>query len=375
MSDHFSGPAVMGDPSVDITDFYAFPSPERPGNLVLIMDVFPMATAQSLLQRCRHPSVPAAAADAGRAAASRPARRNTRSTSPSMTCRKEACVQKGSHRHVGRARGELRRRHAVGAGRHARLRGTGERPVLHGRRGGAPHGHVGQAVLRHGGEHRPVSRRPGDRRRGSVCADRRAIRWRDADRRDRGDPRHAPRQADPARTPRAAGDQERHHGQPDCAIRARRASSFATSTTAKTPSRSRRSIGRSTSRVSMRTWPSSTAWTATTAWPLGPDGRHPLARSAHRRLPDPGSRARLRAGGFLEIERALLDNRPHATAGGRWLDDDILDDLLTLMVNGGRGERFGDGVDAPTKPASLTFPYVREPNKRTDLPLPAFLRS
>ena len=48
MSDHFSGPAVMGDPSVDITDFYAFPSPERPGNLVLIMNVFPLATSQSL---------------------------------------------------------------------------------------------------------------------------------------------------------------------------------------------------------------------------------------------------------------------------------------------------------------------------------------
>jgi hypothetical protein len=47
MSDHFSGPAVMGDPSVDITDFYAFPSPERPGNLVLIMDAFPLATSQS----------------------------------------------------------------------------------------------------------------------------------------------------------------------------------------------------------------------------------------------------------------------------------------------------------------------------------------
>ena len=47
MSDHFSGPAVMGDPAVDITDFYAFPSPERPGNLVLIMDVFPLATPQS----------------------------------------------------------------------------------------------------------------------------------------------------------------------------------------------------------------------------------------------------------------------------------------------------------------------------------------
>ena len=76
-------------------------------------------------------------------------------------------------------------------------------------------------------------------------------------------------------------------------------------------------------------------------------------------------------GSFLEIERALLENRPHQSAGGRWLDDDILDELLTLYVNGGRGERFGDGVDAPTKPASLSFPYVREPNKRADLPLPA----
>src|SRR6201993_1891792 len=47
MSDHFSGPAVMGDPAVDITDFYAFPSPERSGNLVVIMNAFPLATSQS----------------------------------------------------------------------------------------------------------------------------------------------------------------------------------------------------------------------------------------------------------------------------------------------------------------------------------------
>src|SRR5246127_373935 len=47
MSDHFSGPAVMGDPAVDINDFFLFPSPERPGNLVLIMDVFPLATPRS----------------------------------------------------------------------------------------------------------------------------------------------------------------------------------------------------------------------------------------------------------------------------------------------------------------------------------------
>jgi hypothetical protein len=42
-------------------------------------------------------------------------------------------------------------------------------------------------------------------------------------------------------------------------------------------------------------------------------------------------------------------------------------------VNGGRGERLGDGVDVPSKPANVSFPYVREPNNRTDLPPPAFL--
>ena len=33
----------MANPSVDITDFYTFVRPERPDNLVLIMDVFPLA--------------------------------------------------------------------------------------------------------------------------------------------------------------------------------------------------------------------------------------------------------------------------------------------------------------------------------------------
>jgi len=47
MSDHISGPRALADPIADITDVYAFPSPERPGNLVLIMNVFPMATPQS----------------------------------------------------------------------------------------------------------------------------------------------------------------------------------------------------------------------------------------------------------------------------------------------------------------------------------------
>ena len=101
----------------------------------------------------------------------------------------------------------------------------------------------------------------------------------------------------------------------------------------------------------------------------GPDGRHPLRDLLMDDYLILDLARPFVPGAFLEIERALIDNRPHQTAGGRWLDDDILDELLTLVVNGGRGERLGDGVDAPTKPASLSFPYVREPNRRTDLSL------
>lgn len=48
MSDHFSGPRALADPAADVTDVYAFPSPERPGHLVLVMNVFPLAAATAL---------------------------------------------------------------------------------------------------------------------------------------------------------------------------------------------------------------------------------------------------------------------------------------------------------------------------------------
>jgi hypothetical protein len=43
MSDHISGPRAIADPVTDITDVFAFPSPESRRHLVLIMDVFPYA--------------------------------------------------------------------------------------------------------------------------------------------------------------------------------------------------------------------------------------------------------------------------------------------------------------------------------------------
>ena len=40
MSDHFSGPRALADPAADISDVFAFPAPDNPQHLVLVMDVF-----------------------------------------------------------------------------------------------------------------------------------------------------------------------------------------------------------------------------------------------------------------------------------------------------------------------------------------------
>src|SRR5829696_8155931 len=49
MSDHISGPRALADPIADITDVYAFPSPERPDHLVLVMNTLPFAQPFDLL--------------------------------------------------------------------------------------------------------------------------------------------------------------------------------------------------------------------------------------------------------------------------------------------------------------------------------------
>ena len=48
MSDHISGPRALADPVADITDVYAFPSPERGDRLVLVMNTLPMAKPSDL---------------------------------------------------------------------------------------------------------------------------------------------------------------------------------------------------------------------------------------------------------------------------------------------------------------------------------------
>src|ERR1700676_4614651 len=68
MSDHVSGPRAIADPVADITDVYAFPCPQGPQHLVLIMNVFPFAGplalfSDAIIYRIRLRSVAAPSPD------------------------------------------------------------------------------------------------------------------------------------------------------------------------------------------------------------------------------------------------------------------------------------------------------------------------
>jgi hypothetical protein len=371
MSDHFSGPAALADPSADITDLYAFPSPERPGHLVLIMDVFPMATAQARF-----------------------------SDVVTHRFRLRPLTRSGDRVTFGTAEytidvtfndapeGAAQEAHIVTSdGREASII-TGEPLEQGGMRFFAglvsdPFFMDVEAAIR-----TDLS--------GALSFDTRANTAQDRDalaivvevpfasivRKFDGATlicaiaeTLVTRRGAPIRLERVGRPEIKNviMANPKRDLRARgvelrdlynREDAFALSPVY-------RALYESRLDANLAFFDS---LDGTTAWPVGPDGRHPLRDLLIDDFLIVDLARPFGPGGFLEIERALLDNRPHATAGGRWLDDDILDDLLTWMVNGGRGKRFGDGVDAPSKPASLAFPYVREPN-HANLPLPAFLRS
>ena len=71
---------------------------------------------------------------------------------------------------------------------------------------------------------------------------------------------------------------------------------------------------------------------------------------------------------YLEIERMLLNGEGHRSCGGRWLNDDSIDTLLTFLINAGNGARISDGVDQATVPASHTFPYLAPPEPNPPQP-------
>lgn len=100
-----------------------------------------------------------------------------------------------------------------------------------------------------------------------------------------------------------------------------------------------------------------------TDWPASEDGTHPLTELllADFLVVDV-AKPYAEEGSFLEIELAARRGEAHQTSGGRALNDDVMDTILTLLVNAGNGPTIRDGVDQATRPASRTFPYLAAPN-------------
>jgi hypothetical protein len=98
-------------------------------------------------------------------------------------------------------------------------------------------------------------------------------------------------------------------------------------------------------------------------WALGEDGSHPLTDLflADYLVVDI-TKPYVEQGSFLEIELAARRGEPHQTCGGRALNDDVIDTLFTQLVNAGEGPPIRDGVDAASRPATANFPYLATAN-------------
>src|SRR4029450_13112427 len=57
MSDHIDGPRQIGDPSADLTDVFAFTSPENPARTVLAANVFPTCGVEAVFSNAINHSI------------------------------------------------------------------------------------------------------------------------------------------------------------------------------------------------------------------------------------------------------------------------------------------------------------------------------
>ena len=98
-------------------------------------------------------------------------------------------------------------------------------------------------------------------------------------------------------------------------------------------------------------------------WPLDQHGNHPLTELLLADFLVVDASKPFSETSYFEIEKSMLEGRVHSTCGGRWLNEDLVDTLLTLYVNAGKGPRIRDGVDAPIAWSSKVFPYMAPPNR------------
>jgi hypothetical protein len=100
-----------------------------------------------------------------------------------------------------------------------------------------------------------------------------------------------------------------------------------------------------------------------TDWPLDEHGNHPLTEVLLADLLVVDASKRFSETSYFDIEQAMLKGKAPTTCGGRWLNEDVVDSILSLYVNAGNGPRIKDGVDGPIAWSSQSFPYMAPPNR------------
>ena len=106
-----------------------------------------------------------------------------------------------------------------------------------------------------------------------------------------------------------------------------------------------------------------------TDWPPDTNGAHPLTELLLADFMVVDASKPYAEESYFEIERALLRGASHETCGGRSLNDDCADTILTMLVNAGNGARISDGVDQQAVPASRVFPYLAPPELNPPAPI------
>jgi hypothetical protein len=106
-----------------------------------------------------------------------------------------------------------------------------------------------------------------------------------------------------------------------------------------------------------------------TDWPPDTNGAHPLTELLLADFMVVDASKPYAEESYFEIERALLRGASHETCGGRSLNDDCADTILTMLVNAGNGARISDGVDQQAVPASRVFPYLAPPELNPPTPI------
>jgi hypothetical protein len=66
----------------------------------------------------------------------------------------------------------------------------------------------------------------------------------------------------------------------------------------------------------------------------------------------------------LEIEQSTIDGKPYVTGGGRTVDTNVMDILVTYLINRNQGKFYQSPATQATQPGLSTFPYLAPPNKK-----------